>query len=177
MITDVLPVSEKNKKSEILDAYHDLLKKLELKSKEKAALPIQNEAKQKENNLREKTRGYSTEAIQREGVCFEKKINETMAGLVERLLSEHGAVEKMLVEALNKLQEAELAELRKLKLGFEVEKEQVVSVALESQAERIKKEYESTMILNVQKAEAEKNLLAQQLKHYEVLVVQKDKAL
>ncbi len=279
MATSTSSVSERSKKSEILDAYNGLLKKLESAPSQQASLPMQSDEKEKENRMREETSKISEDKIRKEGDLFDKKINETMAALAEKLLTEHGEVEKMLIDALGKLQnvrdlivveekklkniyglkttcisladflrlieqeklkwetekqeqkalrqreedeygyllqkkrkqeedeylwkqkqikaefdadmtrqkeeitkketelktqESELADLRKLKIGFEAEKEKAVKFALETQAKEMKKEHDTTTLLNAQKSEAEKKLLQQQLSHFESLVSQKE---
>jgi len=104
MATSTSSVSERSKKSEILDAYNGLLKKLESAPSQQASLPMQSDEKEKENRMREETSKISEDKIRKEGDLFDKKINETMAALAEKLLTEHGEVEKMLIDALGKLQ-------------------------------------------------------------------------
>ena len=111
-------ISDKNKKSEILDAYNKLLTELQAKSNQQQKLPVLDEQKQQQDEVLKKTNGYNIESIQQQINDFQNTIKNKLQSVIDSLNNELLNTGKKLTEELSKLKdikEAKSIEENKLK--------------------------------------------------------------
>lgn len=116
MTNPTLTVTEKNKKSEILEAYADLLEKVS--NAKTSDLPIQDEKKTKEQEVLSKTKTYSATSIRGDVAQFKKNLITKLDELVQDFVKQLDATSGKLEEELQRLEEIRQAiaiEEKKLK--------------------------------------------------------------
>ena len=106
MVSDKSTITDKSKKTEILEAYQELLKQLEEKQRYKTVdLPVQHEQRKQEEVLVKKTEGYSIDAVTKEMEEFKKGFSTNFEHLQERLFIALKTLTEQLKSELIKLQE------------------------------------------------------------------------